>query len=236
MKQSSSFVKYQPFQLHFLYQEFQLDKLLHNGEEDAKSKRRRTSCVQVATSSDESIFFYCEKFLRRIESDSTKSPGMPIASGRPDSRMSVEASSSDAASPQVSFKDAYLGGLMEKQRRNPSHQEEDSEDSDNREAGTWYYKEESVAPKKKAWDNQLYTEPLLLLKPGKSKEHGSDEGPPPSNIAGHIAPHGSRLLHGQDDLWKTTRRSYGRFECEFVYLENVHGYHSSSSSSSRKRL
>ena len=42
---SSSFVEYQPFQLHLLYQEFQLDKLLQNGEEDSKSERGRKSCV-----------------------------------------------------------------------------------------------------------------------------------------------------------------------------------------------
>ena len=59
-------------------------------------------------------------------------------------------------------------------------------------------------------------------------------GPLPSNIAGHIALHGSCLLHGQEDFWKKTRRSYGRFECEFGYLENVHEYHTSSSSSFRK--
>ena len=29
-------LKYQPLQLHLLHQEFQLDKLLHNGEEDSK--------------------------------------------------------------------------------------------------------------------------------------------------------------------------------------------------------
>ena len=60
-----------PFQLHLLHQGFQLDKLLQNGEEDSKSKGRRESCVQVATSSDEYVFlFYCDKFFRRIESDS----------------------------------------------------------------------------------------------------------------------------------------------------------------------
>ena len=66
---SSSFLKYQPCQLHLLYQEFQLDKLLHNGEAGFKIKRRK-SCVQVATSSDEYVFFFsCDKFRRRIESD-----------------------------------------------------------------------------------------------------------------------------------------------------------------------
>ena len=47
----------------------------------------------------------------------SKSPGMPTASGKPDSRMSIEPSSFDAASTsQVRLKDAYFGGLMEKQR------------------------------------------------------------------------------------------------------------------------
>ena len=54
--------------------------------------------------------------------------------------MSVDPSSFDAASTfQVRLLDAYLGGLMEKQRSNPSHQEEeDFEDSDNPEAEIWY--------------------------------------------------------------------------------------------------
>ena len=38
------------------------------------------------------------------------------------------------------------------------------------------------------------------------------------------------------NLWKTTWRSYERFECEFDFLENVHEHHSPSSGSSRKRL
>ena len=86
---------------------------------------------------------------------SSKSLGMPIASGKLDSRMS--SNSFDAASfSQVRLKDAYLGGLMEKQRRNPSHQEEeDSEDSDNPEAEIWSYKREPVAQNSKAWEQPL---------------------------------------------------------------------------------
>ena len=78
----------------------------------------------------------------------SKSPGMPIASGKPDSRMSIKPSTFNAASTsQVRLKDAYLGGLMEKQRGDPSHQEEeDSEDSNNPAAGTWYYKGNKLHP------------------------------------------------------------------------------------------
>ena len=87
----------------------------------------------------------------------SESLAMPMASGKPDSRMSVDPSSFDAASTsQVRLQDAYLGGLMAKQRRNPSHQEEeDSEDSGNPEAETWYYKEEPVAQNSKAWEQPL---------------------------------------------------------------------------------
>ena len=66
--------------------------------------------------------------------------------GKPDSRMSIDPNSFDAASTsQVRLKDTYLGGSMEKQREIPSHQEEeDSEDSDNPEAEIWYYKGKQV--------------------------------------------------------------------------------------------
>ena len=102
-------------------------------------------------------------YLSATSSSTASSPiasqslGMPIASGKPDSRMSTEPNSFDAASTsQVRLKDAYLGGLMEKQRGKPSHQEEeDSEDSDNPEAETWYCKGEIVAQNSKAWEKHL---------------------------------------------------------------------------------
>ena len=95
----------------------------------------------------------------------SKSPGMPIASGKSDNKMSVEPNSLDAASTsQMRRKDAYLGRLMEMQRGDPSHrEEEDSEDSNNSEAETWYYKEEPVPQNCKAWGNPLHTEPVLQL-------------------------------------------------------------------------
>ena len=101
----------------------------------------------------------------------SKSPGMPIASGQPpDSRMRINPSSFDAGSTsQVRLKDAYLDGLMEKQRGDPSHQEEeDSEDSDNPEAEVWYYKGKQVTKKTvpktvKLGRTPLHTEPVLQL-------------------------------------------------------------------------
>ena len=168
MEQSSSFVQHQPFQLHSLCQEFQLELLQNDGEEDTTSERRRKSCVQVATSNDE---YYLS---------------------------------------QVRLKDAYLGGLMEEQRRDLSHQEEEkSEDSDILAAKTWHNNGRSVAQNNKAWEQPLAHGQLSM----KVKRIRS------LHIAGHI--------NGQENLWKTTWRFYGRFECEYGYLRNVHEYHSS---------
>ena len=136
----------------------------------------------------------------------SKSPGILTASVKPESRMSINPSSFDAASTsQVRLKDAYFGGLMEKPRRNASHQEEESEDSDNPEAEIWYYKGKQVTGKPlprtvMLGSNPLHTEPVLqLMRKVKriQKRHG--------NIISkyrHTHPiilHGSCLIHGQED-------------------------------------
>ena len=66
----------------------------------------------------------------------SKSPGMPIALGKPDSRMSVAPSLFDVGSAsQVRLKDAYLGGLKEEQQGNLTHEKEQiSEETDDSES------------------------------------------------------------------------------------------------------
>ena len=61
---------------------------------------------------------------------------MSGASGRPSSRMNLEASSFDAASAsQVRLEDAYLGGLKEEQQGGlPHEREENSEETDDSES------------------------------------------------------------------------------------------------------
>ena len=54
---------------------------------------------------------------------SSKSPGTSGASGRPGRGMNIAASSFNAASPsQAKLKDAYFGGLKEKQQGDPPHE------------------------------------------------------------------------------------------------------------------
>ena len=50
------------------------------------------------------------------------------------------------------------------------------------------------------------------------------------NIATHIPVHGSRLVHDQENLRKTTWRSCERLGCELGYLGTIQECHSSSSS------
>ena len=83
-------------------------------------------------------------------------------------------------------------------------------------------KEESCCPKQKAWEKPLCTRSQFFSWPGKSEEYGSDMGHLSPHISGHIALYGSRLLHSQEDLWKTTTWSYGRLGCDFGYLGNIH--------------
>ena len=142
-----------------------------------------------------------------------KSPGMPIASVKPDSRMGNSNSFDAASTSQVRLQDAYLGGSMEKQLGNPSHQEEeeDSEDSDNPEI--WYYnklRREPLPKTVKLGGNPLHTEPVLQLMRKVKKRHRSDVKTLLPNIATHIPVHRSRLVHDQENLRKTTWRSCER--------------------------
>ena len=232
MAPSSSFVQYQPFSSLRCTKSFSFIGCI------TMTKNSGTKEERVVSKSIPALM-NVSSFLATSSSAASslivsESPGTSGASGRPGSRMNIAASSFNAASTsQVRLKDAYLGGLMEEQRRDPSHQEEEnSEDSDNPAAGTWYSTGEPVAQDNKAWGNPLHTEPVLQL----TRKVERIRKPHGTTICIYRRTHRTTWkLHGQEDLWKTARRSYARFECEFGYVVNVHEYHSSSSSSSRKR-
>ena len=174
-----------------------------------------------------SSYFIATSFSAASSPITSKNAGMPTAPGKADSKMTVDPNSFDAASTsQVRLKDAYLGGLMGKQRGDPSHQEEeDSEESDNPEAGTRYYKGkqvtvEPVAQNSEAWV-QLHTEPVLQLTRKVKriqKRHGTTTS---KYLQTHpIIWKPSSPWSGNP--WKTTWRSCERFECEFGNVVNVH--------------
>ena len=76
--------------------------------------------------------------------NASKSPWMSGVSGKPGSRMNLEASSFDAASAsQVRLKDAYLGELKEEQQGNLTHEKEQiSKETDDPESEPWYHFQE----------------------------------------------------------------------------------------------
>ena len=162
---------------------------------------------------------------------------MPIASGKPDSRMGNSNAFDAVSTSQVRLQDAYIGGSMGKQRWNPSQQEEeDSEDSDNPEI--WYYnkfRREPLPKTVKLGGSPLHTEPVLQLirKVQKDTEATWRHY---FQISPHIPVHGSRLVHDQENLWKTTWRPCERLGCELGYLGTIQECHSSSSSLSWTRL
>ena len=58
--------------------------MFHNDEEGSRSTKR--SCLLVAISSDDYIFFHFDKFLNRIEYDCIRKLEMPVASRKPTAR------------------------------------------------------------------------------------------------------------------------------------------------------
>ena len=125
----------------FAAQKFHLHQLHYDGEKNSGTKRRRKGCVK----SRPAVMNISSQLVTSSAASSpiaSKNPGMSGASGRPGSRMNLEASSFDAASAsQVRLKVAYLGGLKEEQQGDLSHEkEENSEETDDSESEPWYYK------------------------------------------------------------------------------------------------
>ena len=121
-----------------------------------------------------------------------------MASGRPDSRMSVEPSSFDAASTSKKKKIQKTQTTL---RLEP---------------GT---AKENLLPKTiELGRNPLHTEPVLqLTRKVKSiwKRHGDHYLRISLDTLHYME---AVFLHGQEDLWNTTRRPYGIFECEYLAI------------------
>ena len=75
VEQSSSFVQLQPFQPSLLRSEFQLSKLSHEGEKDARTERRQQDRGKVKADDDEPDFNCLDKFLNCEQSDCVEKPG-----------------------------------------------------------------------------------------------------------------------------------------------------------------
>ena len=99
----------QPFQMSFLRSEFQLDYLPQNdGEEYARTKRRRQDCDKIKAYGDELDFPCLDKFLIREPSDCVEKAG----------GYSKHLQWNLTRGQQEGLKDAYVGGWWLKLRRN----------------------------------------------------------------------------------------------------------------------
>ena len=74
----------------------------------------------------------------------SKSPGILLATGKPESRMRRNSKSDAASSSQVRLQDAYLGGLMDTATGRPVATKEESGDVDLSQSETWSPHEEKV--------------------------------------------------------------------------------------------
>ena len=95
-----------------------MTKRIQNQKEEAVVSKSRLAVMNMSS------YFIATSSSAASSPIASKGPGMPIASEKPDSKMSVEPSSFDAASTsqvRLRLKDAFLGGLMEEQRGDPSH-------------------------------------------------------------------------------------------------------------------
>ena len=109
MEQSSSSVQYQPFQLYLLRSEFEFDQLHQNdGEEDARTERRRQDCGKIKANSD-------EPGRDCLDSSSVNSPiaskslgTLKASSGKPDARARRNSKPDAASSSQGWLKDAHV--------------------------------------------------------------------------------------------------------------------------------
>ena len=140
-----------------------------------------------------------------------KGPGMPIASGKPDSKMltlrSVDFSSATKRCIPWQVDGNAAGRPVALRRRRFRRLQQ-----------SWGWdlvlRRGTCCPEKQSFGELPCTRSQFFSWPGKSKKYGSDVGPTSPHITRHIALYGRRPLHGQEDLWKTTCRSCGRFDCE----------------------
>ena len=130
---------------------------------------------------------------------------------------------------------------MEKQRGNPSHQaEEDSEDSDNPEAEIRYYKGKQVSGEPVAQNSKAWVQPLAH---GASSSVDKESQKYTEATWRHYLQISPNTSHYMEAVFSMIREIYGRkpgdplkdLDVNLFFLELVHEYHSSNSSSPRKK-
>ena len=153
----------------------------------------------------------------------SKSPGMSRASGKTGGRMNLEVSSFDADSAsQVRLEDAYLGGLLEEQQGNLTHEKEQiSEETDDSESEPWYFK--PVAQNNAACGKPLAGETAESISSAFQRSRNNKEATLEHFFA--MSPQTISYTETVYDMVrkrKTIRRSYGGFGRGGGHMGNTH--------------
>ena len=148
----------------------------------------------------------------------SKSPGILIASGKPESRMRRN-SESDAVL-NCGCKMHTLTGWWTQPRGNLSLQKKESGDVDISESETWSYQEEAVLARptdqKKSKGKTQSNKKIRAT--GKSKSWKDRIVTQSTRVSSQNSPYGSSLLDRQEDLRTSTWKPYGWFGREYGYL------------------
>ena len=214
-----------------------LAKRIQAQEEERVVSKLRPAMMNISS------FFIATSSCAASSPIASKSPGMPIASEKPRSRMSVEPSSFDAASTsQVRLKDAYLGGLMEKLRVNRRIKKKKIQKTHiilRLRSGTTKGNiiRVNLLPK----TVKLGEQPLAHGASSSVDKESQKNTEATCDHYLHVSPDTS---HFMEAVFSKVRKIHGKplgdlmedLNVNFGHSVNVHEYHSSSSNSSRKRL
>ena len=130
----------------------------------------------------------------------SKSPGILIATGKPESRMRRNSKSDAASSSQARLQDAYLRGLMDTATVKPVATKEESGNVDLSEPETWSLHEEEVTVRPVASET-------ATGKPNASSKSDQPKVPKLKEENGHTI---YTCLQPQFITWKESSRSSGK--------------------------
>ena len=134
----------------------------------------------------------------------SKSLGIFITTGKPESRMRRNSKSDAASSSQVRLQDAYLGGLMDTATVKPVATKEESVDVDLSESETWSLHEEEVTERPVAYTT-------ATGKPNASSKSDHTGSPKDERIKWshnlHMSP---ATVHHMEAVFSIVRKIYER--------------------------
>ena len=166
MEQSSSVVQHQPFSSLCCAKNFSLISCTNTMAKRMQEQKEEERIVAKSTSTAMNLSSTVPASSSSAQDPiASKSPGVLIATGNPESRLRRNSKSDGASSSQARLQDAYLGELMDAATEKPVATKEDSGDVDLFESETWSLDEEELTEKpvaEKEWSHNLHGSPATV--------------------------------------------------------------------------